>query len=87
MNKQSMLRQIHALDFAILEFGLYLDTHSWDSRALSKRQELQKQRREVVAAYEKRYGPYIVRSTQVQGNRWSWVDNPWPWEFKGEENK
>ncbi len=87
MNKQSLLRQIHALDFAILEFGLYLDTHPWDSRALAKRQELQKQRRELVAAFERRFGPYIVKCTQVQGNKWNWVDNPWPWEFNGEENK
>ena len=85
MNKYAMQKKIHAYDFAILEFELYLDTHPWDTRALSKRQSLQKERRELVAQYERRFGPYIVKSTKVQGNRWSWVDNPWPWEFNEEE--
>ena len=87
MNKWAMQKKIHAYDFAILEFGLYLDTHPWDTRALNKRQALQKERRELVAQYERQFGPYIVKCTQVQGNRWSWVDNPWPWEYKEEENK
>ena len=87
MNKQALLREIHALDFAILEFGLYLDTHPWDTRALAKRQELQGLRREKVAAYEKRFGPYIVKSTKVQGTKWSWIDNPWPCEYDGDEKR
>lgn len=84
MNKNAMLRKIHAYDFAILEFGMYLDTHPWDSRALSKRQALQAERKELIREYERRFGPYIVRSTQVKGNRWSWIDDPWPWEYNKE---
>lgn len=85
MNKCALKKKIHAYDFAILELGLYLDTHPWDTRALNKRQTLQQERRELIGEYERRFGPYIVRCTQVKGNRWSWVDNPWPWEFKEEE--
>ncbi len=85
MNKYALKKKIHAYDFAILELGLYLDTHPWDTRALNKRQALQAERRELVGEYERRFGPYIVKCTQVKGNRWSWVDNPWPWEYKEEE--
>lgn len=85
MNKMAMRKKIHAYDFAILEFELYLDTHPWDSRALNKRHELIRERRELVEQYERRFGPYIVKSTQVKGDRWSWVDNPWPWEYQDVE--
>lgn len=85
MNKTALKRKIHAYDFAILELGLYLNTHSWDSRALAKRQMLQKERKELVAEYERKFGPYTVKCTKVKGNRWSWIDNPWPWEFNEEE--
>ncbi len=85
MNRCALRKKIHAYDFAILEFGMYLDTHPWDTRALQKRQSLQKEREALVGEYERRFGPYIVTSTQVRGNRWSWVDNPWPWEYNEEE--
>ncbi len=85
MNKMSLKKRIHAYDFAILELGLFLDTHPNNTEALRKRQELQRKRKELVAEYESRFGPYIVKSTQVKGNRWTWVDNPWPWEYKDEE--
>ena len=85
MNKNALRKKICAYDFAIFEFGLYLDTHPWDTKALAKRQSLQAERRQLVAEYERNFGPYIVKSTQVKGNRWTWVDNPWPWEYQEEE--
>ncbi len=81
-NGRAMLRRkIDAYDFAILEFGMYLDTHPCDMKALQRRQNLQKERKALVEAYETKYGPYIVKDTQVRGNTWSWVNDPWPWEY------
>ena len=85
LSKEQLLRKIDAYDFAILELKLYLDTHPNDTNALLQRQKLQGVRRELIGEYEKKYGNYIVRSTHVKGNRWSWVDSPWPWEYKGKE--
>ena len=48
MDKQ-LVRSIHAYDFAILEIGLYLDTHPGDTCALKKRQEMQAEREKLVA--------------------------------------
>ncbi len=79
--KAAMKKKIHAYDFAILELGLYLDTHTWDRRALRKRQMLQAERKAAVAAYEEKFGPYIVNWNQVKGDHWAWVNDPWPWEY------
>jgi len=77
-----LARCIHAYDFAILEMGLYLDTHPCDTAALTKRQELQAKRAELVAEYERQYGPYIVTNTDVCGDDWKWICGPWPWEYE-----
>jgi spore coat protein JB len=73
-------QQIHAYDFAILEIGLFLDTHPCDTAALQKRQELQAQRQMLVEEYERQYGAYVVVDTDVCGDAWTWVQGPWPWE-------
>lgn len=77
-----LARRIHAYDFAILEMGLYLDTHPCDSAALHKRHELQAMRDALVAEYETNYGPYIVTDRDVRGDEWTWVNGPWPWELE-----
>ncbi len=77
-----LARRIHAYDFAILEIGMFLDTHPCNSTALEKRQELQMQRDALVAEYESHYGPYVVTDSDVAGERWTWIDGPWPWEYE-----
>ena len=71
---------IHAYDFALLEIGMYLDTHPTDQAALKKRAQLQAKRCELVEEYESKYGPYIVTDKDVCGDVWTWVAGPWPWE-------
>lgn len=81
-SKAAYLRKIHAYDFAILDLGLYLDTHTWDKQALRKRQELQAERKAAVMAYERKFGPYIPNWNKVKGDNWCWVNSPWPWEYQ-----
>ena len=82
MDEKTMRCRIHAYDFSILEMGLYLDAHCDDMQAMEKRREMQEKRAELVAEYERQFGPYIVTSNQVSGDRWTWVCNPWPWDYK-----
>lgn len=77
-----LARRIHAYDFAILEIGMFLDTHPGNSDALQKRRELQAERDILVAEYESQYGPYIVKNTDVCGDEWTWINGPWPWEYE-----
>ena len=77
--KCALKKKIHALDFAVLELGLYLDTHPWDKRALHKRHHLLAERKAAVAAYEEKFGPLLPANGGKSGV-WAWGKEPWPWE-------
>jgi spore coat protein JB len=82
MNERNMMKKsIDALCFSILETELFLDTHPRDAKALHMLREYRRRKREAIAAYEAKFGKYIVTKDDVPaGDRWSWIDTPWPWE-------
>lgn len=78
-------RCIAAMDFAILEMEIFLDTHPNDMRALKVREQYQAKRRELVDQYERTFGPYVVTTDDVENTtHWTWIDDPWPWDYTGE---
>ncbi len=87
MNDRKMLkRKIHEFDFSIKEMELYLDVHPNCRRALALLDELRRKRKDLVAVYEQRFGPFIVTTHDAPANeRWRWIDAPWPWELKDGE--
>ena len=79
--KRDLKRKIHALDFAIHELVLFLDTHPTNKKAMELLKEYRIKRKETIELYERKYGPYIVTSAGVPANGcWQWLENPWPWE-------
>ena len=82
MRRQEMIDQIKSLDFAIIELGLYLDTHPDDQRALCMHREYCKQAKDLKDKYQKMYGPLTIF---CPCNKWRWLEEPWPW-FKLEPN-
>ncbi len=79
--QQKLRRTIHAYDFAIYEMVLYLDTHPLDKKALEKLRHYKLKRAAAVEQYEARFGSYVVTAKDAHNEqRWTWVDNPWPWE-------
>lgn len=86
MEKSKMLNMINALDFALLEMTLFLDTHPTDQKAFKLREEYMKKRDDMIMEYEKVYGPYIVTTRNVHPkNYWQWISSPWPWEYVAED--
>ena len=85
-NNMMMRRRISAYDFTIWELGIYLDTHPQDTRALNRRKQAQAERARLVAEYTSQFGEYITNSNDVTGDRWSWIDNPWPWDYVSDES-
>ena len=77
MRRQEMIDQIKSLDFAIIELGLYLDTHPEDQRALCMHREYCKQTKDLKDKYQKMYGPLTIF---YSCNKWRWLEQPWPWE-------
>ena len=59
--------ELQALSFAIQELALYLDTHRDDAEALELYQQYQQMQHNHHAPSE--------------GNRYRWLDDPWPWEY------
>lgn len=81
MNKKALIQKIHELDFAIHELVLFLDTHPTSRRAAELLPEYRARRSECVAAFEERFGKYIVTSDDTPTDGcWRWLQGPWPWE-------
>ena len=73
------LTELQTLAFAINELGLYLDTHRDDKEALQMYRSYQTIYAEGKEKYEKVYGPLNHMSSS--GEKYRWLDDPWPWEY------
>ena len=79
--KYELKKKIHALDFAIHELVLYLDTHPLSKKATELLKEYRMKRKECIEVYEEKFGKYIVTVKDVPAeNCWQWLKGPWPWE-------
>ena len=76
---QTPLAELQTMAFAIQELALYLDTHREDSEALEMYRAYQKMYAEGKKKYEKECGP--LNHMSVSGEKYRWLDDPWPWEF------
>lgn len=77
-DKKALMNQIRALDFALLETGLFLNANSCEE-ALTYFRDTHKARCAAVAEYERLYGPLTMASA-AEGDHWAWTKGPWPWE-------
>ena len=77
------LSELMALDFAIDELGLYLNTHSDDLDALNLYWTYIKLANEGRKKYETAYGP-LLQTTLTPGE-YKWLKDPWPWEKGGND--
>lgn len=73
------ISELQALDFVVLELGLYLDTHPADQEAFGLFRKYETLAKEARARYEANYGPLTQRATANSDN-YTWVLGPWPWE-------
>ncbi len=83
-NRKTLKDRIHAYDFAIIEMTLYLDTNPCDKEALELFHLYQEKRKQLVCAYEAEFGQYVSNVNDVQGDQFSWICDPWPWEYTKE---
>ncbi len=78
--KTGPLAELQAVDFALNELCLYLDTHPEDEEAL----EMFNKYRELYLAgaktYQEKYGP-ISRFDVGTNGKYNWLENPWPWDY------
>lgn len=84
MSREELMREIHALSFAITEAQLFLDTHPECRDALMYFKDLGGKLDVLMTEYQNKYGPLFADMTV--GDKWTWVDGPWPWQHNGKED-
>ena len=80
MDKDKMLYEIMALDFAMVDLKLYLDTHPTDTDAIDLFNNVAKKRKVMVDSFQSMYGPITAENYTHSEDMWDWVENPWPWD-------
>ena len=76
--RNELLTELSAVEFALTDVSLYLDTHPCDKAFLSLYNELMEQAKHLRETYEAYYGP-LTSHCYSPNDHWDWVDNPWPW--------
>lgn len=79
----SPLVELSAIDFVCDELGLYLDTHMDDSEAFEMYQTFLALKKEAHMRYTERCGP-LKKSDMLGMPVYSWLENPWPWEYRAD---
>ena len=79
--ENTALAELMALDFAIDELGLYLNTHPNDQDVLKLYWSYIKLAEEGRQKYQKIYGPLL--QTDITEGGYRWLENPWPWDEGG----
>lgn len=71
---------LQALAFAVNELALYLDTHPDDKEALELYRTYQKMLHQGSMEFSQDRMA-LNHATPVKQNRYTWLDDPWPWEY------
>lgn len=80
---KTAMAELQALQFVIVELGLYLDTHKDDKEAFQLFQKYAELAQEGRRRYEAMYGP-LTQIQAAQDAAYRWLDDPWPWDYKQE---
>lgn len=78
------LVELMALDFAVKELNLYLDTHPQDQEALGLYASYIKLAKEGREKYTAKYG-LLDSAELVLEDGYTWLNDPWPWELGGND--
>ena len=74
------MTELQALNFAIQELALYLDTHREDHEALELYRSYQEMYEKCRREFQKKHGP-LNHGNRSDSECYDWLDDPWPWEY------
>lgn len=78
-DRETLLRQLSAAQFAAWEMHIYLDTHPQDKQAFQAMQKYRREAEKLRRDFEEKYGP-ITPTDTIDDMTFTWINNPWPWE-------
>jgi spore coat protein JB len=79
VDKEKLKHEIMALDFALIDLKLYLNTHPDCKKSIELYNSIVDKRKVLFDTYQSLYGPLIAEMYSGSEGSWDWVDNPWPW--------
>jgi spore coat protein JB len=74
------LGELMAIEFAVHELTLYLDTHGGDREAFALMKKLLALNKEGRERYARAYGPLVTGELALQES-FNWASQPWPWDM------
>ena len=77
--REALLKQIMIAFFAAKDTALFLDTHPDCKKAIADHKKYVTELKRLKAEYNEKYGMLDAYSESAP-DRWSWVDDPWPWQ-------
>jgi len=72
--------ELQVAGFALQELALYLDTHPHDKQALEAYRHYQNLYHQCMMRYNEKIMP-LNHAMPVDDKEYSWLRDPWPWEF------
>lgn len=79
MDKDKLKHEIMALDFALADLKLYLNTHPDCVKSIGLFNSIVEKRKVLFDTYQSLYGPLIAEMYSGSEGSWDWVESPWPW--------
>ena len=79
----TLLHELQAMDFAITELGLYLDTHAEDTEATELFNEYVESYQMAVQQYQQD-GRALTQMDSAMCGSYNWLEGPWPWDIETE---
>ena len=79
MDKDKLKHEIMALDFALADLKLYLNTHPDCVKSIELFNSIVEKRKVLFDTYQSLYGPLIAELYSGSEGSWDWVESPWPW--------
>ena len=80
--KDELLYKIQMYTFTLKDYNLYLDIYPNDTTILREFRDTSKQLEDLKKEYETKYGPLCITGVEST-SKWTWLDNPWPWDKGG----
>ncbi|MFW5999304.1 MAG: spore coat protein CotJB [Halanaerobiaceae bacterium] len=74
------LREIMAVNFALLETILYLNTHPADEAVMELYNRFARRLMELIRDYQENYS-LLVPHLPGEETPWRWIEEPWPWQI------
>lgn len=76
MSREKLMTKLSAVQFAMWEMRVYLDTHNGSEEAHRLYRKYTAEFNKLKAEYEEKYGPL----TLGENNSDEWLKDPWPWD-------